>query len=187
MLEKEYSQDYTTGRDIIQEFHVDETKRNYFKERILEKMASTKGIFGKFKRKTYENFLNEIDRLGSYYITDNNYLYTYEDNVKRVYDIGLCYDLKKMPNDRNKLPAGSLYYIDTGMENCWVCVNIDGSGVGSFEINEDGSEEGFSGIDAGSCMLAIWDVYEPDIYSTLLEYIKPENEVETLSSLTDIS
>lgn len=184
MLEKEYCQDYTIGHDIIHEFKVDETQLRYVKEQILKEIDSCKGLSGKFRKKIYKEYLEELENIKPCYITDNNFLCVFEDNIKIIYDLSSCYDLCKMPNEQHKSPKGSAYFTDF-LDNCWVYASVDSSGFGRFEINEDGTEEGFFGFDDGVYSLSVWNVYEPDLYSVLLSYIKPVKDVETLPSLSE--
>lgn len=185
MLSKENFKDVTLGHEIVHEFLVDESKRRFLKEQIMITMESSRGMFNRGKRKKCERFLEELDELEPYYITDNKFLYTYEENgkIKKIYDLELCYDLCKVPNNGEIL---TLTQLDFGVSDCWIGVKIDGTGIKSLYKSDDEDEAFLSEGDYGPYLITIWNLYEPDMYDILTEYIKTEEEIETLNSLKDL-
>lgn len=175
MLDTDYTEDYTKDAEILYGFHVDENKREYLKNKIIEAIASCKGLFSKFKKKKLEEMLDELDNIQTYYITDNNYLFTVIKDSKYVYDLNLAYDLSKEPQE---------YLKDIGVD--FISSYIDSSGCGCFEKNEAGEYVGsFGWFDGVSC-ITIWDIFQEDIYSVLKQYIKEEKVNESILSEFEI-
>ena len=173
MLDRDYTEDYTKDAEIIYEFHVDEGKKYALRHNIEESISLCTGIFTRFKKKMLNSFLKELDNLQNYYITDNNYLYTYdtsERNVKRVFNLDLAYNLSKSSHE---------YIHNNG--DCFISALVDSYGYGAFERNEEGDYIGCFGFMDGTIGLTLWDVFEEDVYSILKKYIKEENtEVKSI-------
>ena len=163
MLDKEYTEDFTQNAEILYEFHIDNIKKENFKYKIRESIDLCTGLFSKGKKRKLESFIKEIDSMSSYYITDNNYLYTINGNFKQVYDLGLSYDLSREPQE----------YINSN--DCYlISAMIDSMGCGQFERNENNEYIGCFGYFDGTACFTIWDIFEEDIYSVLKQYIKEE-------------
>ena len=180
MLDTEYTDDYTLNAEIIHEFQVDEFKRNNLIQCIEESINSCTGFFNKPKRKRLQNLLEEIKQLNTYYITDNNYLYTivYESDckIKYAYDLRLCFNLEK-----------DIYSNVSNYNDEYISVLIDSTGCGKFEINEDGTEDGrFGWIDGGTCAISIPDIYETNMYSVLNQYIDEKENIQSIVSEFEI-
>lgn len=175
MLDTDYTEDYTKDAEILYEFHIDENKREYLKNKIIEAIASCKGLFSKFKKKKLEEMLDELDNMQTYYITDNNYLFTIIKDSKYVYDLNMAYDLTKHPQE---------YLKDIGIN--LISSYIDSSGCGLFEKNEVGEYVGSFGWFDGVAEFSVWEIFQEDIYSVLKQYIKEERVHESILSEFEI-
>ena len=176
MLDKDYTEDFTKGVNIIHEFHVDKNKVQQLKYYIEESISSCTGLFSKYKKNRLKKFLEELDNIQDYYITENNYLFTFDNKeklIKRVFDLGLSWDLSKSPHE---------YIKNSG--DCLISALVESNGYGIFEKNEEGEYIGCFGCIDGTIGLTIWDIFKEDIYSILKKYIKEEN-VEVDSILPD--